>query len=78
MGIKETEVEIAGRTYNIAVVSGLNNAAKLLDEVRAGTSKYDWIEVMACPHGCVGGGGQPIPMTEETRDQEDSGTGQYR
>ncbi|HHU91808.1 MAG TPA: 4Fe-4S binding protein, partial [Halanaerobiaceae bacterium] len=73
MGIKETEVEIAGRTYNIAVVSGLNNAAKLLDEVRAGTSKYDWIEVMACPHGCIGGGGQPIPMTEETKIKRTQG-----
>ena len=73
MGIKETEVEIAGRTYNIAVVSGLKNAAKLLDEVRAGESKYDWIEVMACPHGCIGGGGQPIPMTEETKIKRTQG-----
>ena len=73
MGIKEAEVEIAGRTYNIAVASGLNNAAKILDEVRAGTSKYDWIEIMACPHGCIGGGGQPIPMTEETKIKRTQG-----
>lgn len=67
MGIKEAEVDIAGRTYNIAVASGLGNAQKLLDEVRAGKSKYDWIEIMACPQGCVGGGGQPLPSTQEIK-----------
>ncbi|NLM96180.1 MAG: 2Fe-2S iron-sulfur cluster binding domain-containing protein [Halanaerobiaceae bacterium] len=73
MGIKEAEVEIGDRKYNIAVVSGLANAAKLLDEVRAGSSKYDWIEVMACPHGCVGGGGQPLPATKEKKDKRAMG-----
>ena len=65
MGIREAEVEIGDRTYKVGVASGLANAAQLLDEVRAGTSKYDWIEIMACPHGCVGGGGQPLPNDKD-------------
>ncbi len=73
MGTKHAEVEIAGRQYNIAVVSGLANAAKLLDEVRAGKSNLDWIEVMACPHGCVGGGGQPVPNSHENMDKRAQG-----
>lgn len=67
IGIREAQVEIAGRTYNIAVASGLANAAKLMDEIREGKSKYDWIEIMACPHGCVGGGGQPISSRPDAK-----------
>ncbi len=64
-GIKEAtyEVPIKGGKpikVNIAVASGLANARKLMDEVKAGTSKYHFIEVMSCPGGCVNGGGQPI------------------
>ena len=44
----------------VAVTSGLKNAAKLLDDIRAGKSPYQFIEVMCCPGGCVNGGGQPI------------------
>lgn len=73
LGVNRTEVEIAGRTYKIAVVSGLANAAKLLDEVEAGTSDLDWIEIMACPHGCVGGGGQPIPNGKQNREKRAQG-----
>lgn len=72
-GIAEAKVEIDGREYNIAIASGLGNASKLLDEVRAGNSKYDWIEVMACPHGCVGGGGQPLPISQEKKDKRAQG-----
>lgn len=75
LGVKEAEVEIVGRSYKIAIVSGLANAAKVLAEVRAGTSEYDWIEVMACPHGCVGGGGQPIPASLETKRKRAQGLG---
>jgi NADH-quinone oxidoreductase subunit G/NADP-reducing hydrogenase subunit HndD len=73
MGVREAEVEITGRTYKVAVVSGLANAAQVLDQVRAGESEYDWIEVMACPHGCVGGGGQPIPTTLEVKKKRAQG-----
>ena len=72
-GITEAEVEIGDNTFNIAIASGLANAAKLLDELKAGNSKYDWIEVMACPHGCVGGGGQPLPISNEKKIKRTEG-----
>jgi NADH-quinone oxidoreductase subunit G/NADP-reducing hydrogenase subunit HndD len=49
----------------VAAVSGLNNAIKLIREVKSGKSAFDFIEVMACPEGCVNGGGQPIPGSDE-------------
>lgn len=73
VGIRKAQVEIAGRVYNIAVASGLANAAKLLDDVREGKSKYDWIEIMACPHGCVGGGGQPFSRFSDAKDRRARG-----
>ena len=60
-GINKVEVDVPGfGPVRIAVVSGLDNAAKLCDEVRAGTSNLHFIEVMTCPGGCVNGGGQPV------------------
>jgi len=44
----------------VAVVSGLSNTRKLMEEIRTGAAEYDFVEVMACPGGCAGGGGQPI------------------
>lgn len=76
LGTKRAEVEIGGRTYKIAVVSGLAEASRILDEVRAGTSDLDWIEIMACPHGCVGGGGQPLPNSRENRAKRAKGLAQ--
>ena len=58
-GIKEASLEIAGHTVNVAATSSLGNARKLMDELRQGNSKYHLIEIMACPGGCVAGGGQP-------------------
>jgi iron-only hydrogenase group A len=58
--IKEATININGLALNIAVVNGIGNAAPILDEVRAGKSKYHFVEVMACPGGCINGGGQPI------------------
>lgn len=58
-GIKETTVNIAGKDIRIAVANGLGNTRKLLNKVRSGEEKFDAIEVMACPGGCIGGGGQP-------------------
>ena len=57
-GIKEASLEIAGHTVNVAATSSLGNARKLMDELRQGNSKYHLIEIMACPGGCVSGGGQ--------------------
>lgn len=59
-GIKEAEVEIAGNKIKAAVVSGLGNTRKLMERIRNGEAEYDFVEVMACPGGCAGGGGQPI------------------
>lgn len=59
-GIKEAEFDLAGNIVKVAVASGLTNAKKLLDMVKSGEKYYDFIEIMACPGGCVNGGGQPI------------------
>ena len=60
-GIKTADIEVPNfGTVKVAVASGLQNAAKLCDEVRAGKSPYHFIEVMTCPGGCVNGGGQPL------------------
>jgi len=59
-GLREAEVALGGRTLRVAVANGLRNAARLFDELAAG-KVYHLIEVMACPGGCVGGGGQPYP-----------------
>ena len=58
--IKEATYTIAGNTIRVAVCSGTANAKKVLDMVKNGEKEYDFIEVMACPGGCVNGGGQPI------------------
>lgn len=59
-GIKSYEVSIGDHTVKAAVVNGLGNARKLMETIRAGEADYDFVEVMACPGGCVGGGGQPV------------------
>ena len=59
-GIREAEVDIAGTKVRAAVVSGLGNTRKLMERIRSGEAQYDFVEVMACPGGCAGGGGQPI------------------
>jgi len=59
-GIKTAEVEVPGLTIRAAVAHGLGNARKLMDQVRSGEVNYHFIEIMACPGGCVNGGGQPI------------------
>ena len=59
------ELEIAGTPLKIAVASGLENTSKLLDALEAGEVAYDFVEIMACPGGCVGGGGQPIEFNCE-------------
>ena len=59
-GIKEAKVNINGMTVKIAVAHGMANARILLEQIRSGVSPYHFIEIMACPGGCVGGGGQPI------------------
>ena len=62
--IKEAEYDLNGTKVRVAVTSGLSNAAKLLDRVKSGEADYHFIEVMACPGGCVNGGGQPHQPAE--------------
>ena len=64
-GIREATVEIDGIPVRAAIVSGLGNARKMMERVKNGDAPYDFIEVMACPGGCAGGGGQPIWDGEE-------------
>ncbi|HCO47940.1 MAG TPA: ferredoxin [Spirochaetaceae bacterium] len=59
-GIKTAEVPVAGMNVRVAVAHGLKNARVILDEMAAGKSSYHFIEVMSCPGGCIGGGGQPV------------------
>jgi len=59
-GVKVGEIKVGDITLKMAVVSGLANARNLIDKVRAGEEQFDLIEVMACPGGCVNGGGQPV------------------
>ncbi len=59
-GIKEASMTLGGMEVNIAVASGMKNAKVLLDDIRAGKSKYHFIEIMGCPGGCINGGGMPI------------------
>ena len=58
-GVKEATLKIAGKDVKVAVVHGTKNARTILEKVKAG-EKYDFIEIMACPGGCINGGGQPI------------------
>ena len=58
-GIKEASYDVAGMTVKVAVASGLKNAHDLLTKVKNGEAEYHFIEIMACPGGCVNGGGQP-------------------
>ena len=67
-GIKEATVKVAGMDVKVAVAHGLGNARKLLDDIKAGKADYHFIEIMACPGGCVTGGGQPIRSAKTHMD----------
>jgi len=59
-GLKEASYTVGDLTVNVCAASGLENARKVMEEIKAGTSKYHFVEIMACPGGCVNGGGQPV------------------
>ncbi len=63
-GIKEATYELPGKTVRVCVASGLANAKKVLDGMKSGELHYDFIEFMACPGGCVNGGGQPLHSSD--------------
>jgi NADH-quinone oxidoreductase subunit G/NADP-reducing hydrogenase subunit HndD len=64
-GHKEAKIKIDGLEVGVAVVSGLKNASDILNEIKAGRDDLHFIEIMACPGGCINGGGQPIGVTPE-------------
>jgi len=69
-GLREASYNVAGASIRCAVVSGLGNARQLIERIKANKVRYDFVEVMACPGGCVGGGGQPIPLDDRERYSE--------
>jgi NADH-quinone oxidoreductase subunit G/NADP-reducing hydrogenase subunit HndD len=67
-GVKEAVIPVEGiGDVRVAVAHGLNNARKILEKVKEGSVQYHFIEVMACPGGCVAGGGQPLPVSDDKR-----------
>jgi NADH-quinone oxidoreductase subunit G len=72
-GVKEASVSLGDREVKIAIVSGLKNASDLIEKIKGG-EHYDFVEVMACPGGCISGAGQPFAMISE---REDRGKGLY-
>ncbi len=66
-GVKEATVKIGDLDVKVAIANGLSNAKKLMDKVAKGEADYHFIEIMCCPGGCLGGGGQPIPTTDAIR-----------
>jgi NADH-quinone oxidoreductase subunit G len=65
--VKKAHLEIAGKKINIAVANGLGQAIKLIEELKDEPDKYHYIEVMSCPGGCIGGGGQPFSIDNQIR-----------
>ena len=63
-GVKEANLTVAGKEIKIAVASGLANARKIMEQIEKGESPYHFIEIMACPGGCIMGGGQPIKSSK--------------
>ncbi|MEA1959870.1 MAG: NADH-dependent [FeFe] hydrogenase, group A6 [Bacillota bacterium] len=68
-GLREAEIDLDGTPVKVAVVHGLGNARRIMEDVQNGTSPYHFVEVMACPGGCVGGGGQPITTSNTKREE---------
>ena len=68
-GIKSATFDIQGTKVRTAVANGLGNARKLLEAIKAGEAEYDFVEIMACPTGCSGGGGQPIRFSQELGEE---------
>lgn len=66
-GIKETIIDLGNTKIKVAIAHGLKNAEKIMAAIRVGTCDYTFIEIMACPGGCIGGGGQPIQSTRDIK-----------
>ena len=64
-GIKRATIDLNGKEVKVVVASGLKNAQTILEEIKSGNADYQFVEIMACPGGCVMGGGQPIRTSKE-------------
>ena len=72
-GVKEAEVDLDGKKVKVAIANGLKNARVILDKIRAGDCEYQFVEIMCCPGGCIGGGGQPWGTTKATKEARMAG-----
>ncbi|MBP2645247.1 MAG: hydrogenase, large subunit HymC [Firmicutes bacterium] len=68
-GIKEAEIDLSGTKVKVAAAHGLGNAKQVMELIKAGQADYTFVEIMACPGGCIGGGGQPYGTTNAVRKQ---------
>lgn len=68
-GIKEAQIELNGNEIKVAAVNGLGNARRVLEGIKANELDYHFVEIMACPGGCIGGGGQPRPSDSESKQK---------
>jgi len=66
-GFKKARIKVGQKEIKVAVVNGISNAKKVLEELDKDPHAYDYVEVMACFGGCIGGGGQPVPINDEIR-----------
>ncbi len=69
-GVKEAEYTVGGKTVKVAVASGLGNARAVIEDIKSGKKNYAFVEIMACPGGCINGGGQPY-VHDEIRNNID-------
>ena len=69
-GIKKATVKIADTEMKVVAASGLANAQKIMEEIKSGKADYQFVEIMACPGGCVMGGGQPIKSSKERAEKD--------
>ncbi len=69
-GIKKAAVQIAGKEVKVAVAHGLENTRRVLEEIKEGKADYQFVEIMACPGGCIMGGGQPIVSSKKRLDND--------
>lgn len=72
-GVKEAVVKVGDLDVKVAVTNGLANAKTILEKIKDGTADYHFVEVMCCPGGCIGGGGQPRPTTCEIKEKRIAG-----
>lgn len=72
-GVREASLKVKDKEFTLAVVSGLGNAKRILEKIKSGTAKYDLVEVMACPGGCIGGAGQPVSVDPAVKQKRTKG-----